>query len=291
MLNTNYIVAVSGGVDSVTLLHKLISRQSLNQNNSVTYIVAHFDHCIREDSKKDAEFVRQLAGKYELKFELGEGNLGKNASEMVARDARYKFLREVKEKYKAEKIILAHHQDDLVETMVMNILRGTGPRGLNPMQGYSDLLRPLIHRRKQELMEYANEHKLEWVEDSSNTDEKYKRNYIRNNIMPKIEDHIHEFLKYKSEIEELYLEIDTRLSMLTPKKNVISRNWFLRFPYSVQKEIIRNILVSYGLEDIDSKTIERLTISVKTLPIGKKTDISGKLWLNSEKENLIITSK
>jgi hypothetical protein len=76
-----------------------------------------------------------------------------------------------------------------------------------------------------------------------------------------------------------------------PKKNVISRSWFLKFPYCVQKEIIRSFLIRCGLEDIDSKTIERLTVSVKTLPINKKTDISGKLWLKSEKDNVLITSK
>jgi tRNA(Ile)-lysidine synthetase-like protein len=288
---STFIVAVSGGVDSVVLLHKLISRQSLNQSNPPRYVVAHFNHGIRDDSHKDAELVRELAKKYDLDFELGEGKLSENVSEAEARKARYQFLREIKQKYKADKIILAHHQDDVIETMIMNILRGTGPRGLNPMQGYDDLLRPLIHRRKSELIDYANEHNLKWIEDSTNSDEKYKRNYIRRNIMPKIESKIDEFLNIKTDIESIYQEVDMRLSALMPKKNIISRVWFLKFPYKVQKEIIRNYLVSLGLDDIDSRTIERLTVSVKTLQIGKKTDISGKLWLVSEKENLLITSK
>jgi tRNA(Ile)-lysidine synthetase-like protein len=291
MQNTYYVVAVSGGVDSVVLLHKLVSRQTLNQTNSPQYIVAHFDHGIRDDSDKDAELVRKLAKKYDLDFELGEGRLSKDASEAEARKARYEFLRDVKDKYKADRIILAHHQDDVVETMILNMIRGTGPRGLNPMQGQYDLLRPLIHRRKTELIQYANEHKLQWNEDSTNSDESYKRNYVRIKIMPKLENKMDEFLSIKSKIDSIYHELDMRLSAFLPRKNVISRAWFVKFPYKVQKEIIRNYLVSLGLEDIDSDTIERLTISVKTLPIGKKTDISGKLWLVSEKGNLLITSK
>ena len=286
-----FIVAVSGGVDSVVLLHKLTSRQTMDQINPPKYVVAHFDHGIRKDSDKDATLAKELAKKYGLEFELGKGELSHSSSEAEARSLRYKFLREVKEKYNADKIVLAHHQDDLLETMVLNILRGTGPRGLNPMQGYDDLLRPLIHRRKKELLDYANEHNLKWNEDSTNSDEKYKRNYVRKNIMPKLEGNVADLLKIRVRIEEIYHDVDMRLSFLMPKKNVISRYWFLKFPFIVQKEIIRSFLVRCGLEDIDSKTIERLTISVKTLPIGKKTDISGKLWLKSQKENVLISSK
>ena len=286
-----FIVAVSGGVDSVVLLHKLVSRQTVDEINSPKYVAAHFDHGIRKDSNEDAELVRKLAKEYELDFELGQGKLNDKSSEADSRRLRYKFLRDTKEKYKADKIILAHHQDDLLETMVLNIIRGTGPRGLNPMQGYDDLLRPLIHRRKKELIEYANKHNLVWNEDSTNSDEKYKRNYIRKNIMPKLESKTDELLNIRTRIEEIYHDVDMRLSFLMPKKNVISRSWFLKFPYCVQKEIIRSFLIRCGLEDIDSKTIERLTVSVKTLPINKKTDISGKLWLKSEKDNVLITSK
>jgi tRNA(Ile)-lysidine synthase len=286
-----FIIAVSGGVDSVVLLHKLMSRQNMDQSNAPVYIVAHFNHGIREDSIKDVELVKKLAQEYELEFELGEGKLGQETSEAEARLARYDFLRQIKDKYKADKIILAHHQDDLIETMILNIIRGTGPRGLNPMQGYDDLLRPLIHRRKKELLEYALENNLKWNEDSTNTEEKYTRNYIRINIMPKLEKDLGKFIDIRAKIEEIYHDVDMRLSMLLPKNNVISRAWFLKFSYSVQKEIIRSFLVRCGLNDIDSSTIERLTMSVKTLPIGKKTDISSKLWLVSEKENVLITSK
>jgi tRNA(Ile)-lysidine synthase len=286
-----YIVAVSGGVDSVVLLHKLASRYSVDDLKAPKYIVAHFDHGIRPDSSKDAEFVQQLANEFDLEYEYGEGNLGSDASEATARTARYEFLRQVKAKYGADRIITAHHQDDLLETMVLNMIRGTGPRGLSPMNNQHDILRPLINRTKTELIEYAKEHKLNWHEDSTNSDEKYLRNYIRKYIMPKLALETEKLLSINRKVEMLYHDIDMRITTILPKQNVLSRVWFVVLPYKVQKEIMRAWLIRCGVESIDSPLLERVTIAVKTLPRGKKIDIDGKLWLVSEKQNILITSK
>jgi tRNA(Ile)-lysidine synthase len=286
-----YIVAVSGGVDSVVLLHKLVSRYSNDDTVRPRYIVAHFDHGIRPDSRSDAEFVQSLANQYDVEFELGEGKLGPNASEAVARDARYAFLRSIKSKYHADRIITAHHQDDVLETMVLNMIRGTGPRGLSPMNNQIDILRPLINRTKIELIDYANEFHLVWREDSTNTDEKYMRNYIRKNMMPKLESARENFLEINKTIEKLYHDIDMRIATMLPKQNILSRVWFVGLPYAVQKEIMRAWLLRCGVVEIDSLLIERLTIGVKTLPLGKRIDVNGQLWLMSEKQNVLITSK
>ncbi len=188
---TTFIIAVSGGVDSVVLLHKIVSKiknsPALTPDKyPIKYVVAHFDHGIRKDSKQDAQFVKKLAVTNRLICEIGEGKLGVGVSEAVAREARYNFLRSVKDKYGAEKIITAHHQDDVLETMIINIIRGTGTHGLIPMSRQSDILRPLINQTKQSLLEYAKFKKLQWREDSTNKDEKYLRNYLRLQIMPKI---------------------------------------------------------------------------------------------------------
>jgi tRNA(Ile)-lysidine synthetase-like protein len=286
-----YIVAVSGGVDSVVLLHKLVSRYANDDTAKSRYVVAHFDHGIRQQSGKDAEFVQSLASQYGVEFELGEGRLGPDASEAVARDARYAFLRSVKSEYKAEKIITAHHQDDVLETMVLNMIRGTGPRGLSPMNNQIDILRPLLNRKKSELIEYANEFHLDWREDVSNSNEKYMRNYIRINIMPKLEGARESLLEINKAVEKLYHDIDMRLLTLLPKQNVLSRVWFVGLPFIVQKEIMRAWLLRCGVAEIDSLLIERLTIGVKTLPLGKRIDVNGQLWLLSEKQNVLITSK
>src|SRR5438445_4950610 len=112
----SYAVAVSGGVDSVVLLDILAKRDDLE------LAVAHFDHGIREDSVEDRHFVEGLAKNYGLPFIYEEGSLGPKSSEAEAREARYKFLRQAQKKAGAKAIITAHHQDDLLETAILNML-------------------------------------------------------------------------------------------------------------------------------------------------------------------------
>jgi tRNA(Ile)-lysidine synthase len=127
-----YIVAVSGGVDSVVLLHLL-------SKTDCKLVVAHFDHGIRHNSHDDAAFVKSLAASYGLAYEEEKANLGPSASEDTARKARYAFLRRVTNTYHAKAIATAHHQDDVIETSIINILRGTGRNMLNKK---STLYRP-----------------------------------------------------------------------------------------------------------------------------------------------------
>lgn len=287
MLEQKYVVAVSGGVDSVVLLHMLATRKQ----DKITYIVAHFDHGIRADSAEDYEFVETLAKKYGFMFEGVHANLGEHTSEARAREARYAFLRDVLKKYRAEKIVTAHHQDDLLETMIINISRGTSPRGLAPMQGQHDILRPLMNKRKDDLLQYANEHDLQWREDSTNTDERFLRNYIRLNVMPILNKKREDLLQINTSIEKIYHDIDLRIANLLYGQRVLNRTKFTYLPYIVQLEFTRAWLMSHGVTELDRKTIERITVAIKTLPIGKKIDIDATHWLVSEKQNLLILSK
>ena len=282
-----YVVAVSGGVDSMALLHMLQARK----RDSITYIVAHYDHGIRPESHEDRALVQKTAAQYGMPFESAEGHLGSNTSEAEARTARYAFLRKVKDTYKADKIITAHHQDDVIETMIINVVRGTGPRGLAPMQYQTDILRPLLAKTKQQLLTYAKQQSLLWHEDSTNTDENYLRNYIRLNITPKLETARQQLLTISESIDRLYLDIDMRISGIIYGKRTLYRPNFVYFPYIVQKEIMRAWLVKTGVSEIDRQLIERATIAAKTLPHGKKIDLDGSYWLNSEKQNIYITSK
>jgi tRNA(Ile)-lysidine synthase len=133
-----YVVAVSGGVDSVVLLDLLTKT-----NNQLT--VAHFNHGIRQDSAKEEALVKQLAKRYGLEIKIGNGKLGLEASEETARKARYDFLESVRQKHQADAIITAHHQDDLIETALINLLRGTGPHGLIAIAKNPNILRPLLN--------------------------------------------------------------------------------------------------------------------------------------------------
>lgn len=169
----NIVVAVSGGIDSVVLLDQLV------QSAEHDLVVAHFDHGMRPDSEADSRFVEALAKMYGLDFVAGRGDL-EGASEDQARVRRYDFLFEVAKRYQA-RLATAHHLDDLVETVALNIRRGTRWRGL---AGMSDkrIWRPLLNRTKSELKDYALERRLEWVEDETNDQDIYSRNRIRRQL-------------------------------------------------------------------------------------------------------------
>ncbi len=169
----NYLVAVSGGVDSVVLLD-MLSRSERR------VIVAHVDHGIRDDSAADARFVEALAKSYKLPFVSKRFELGPDASEERARDARYFFLFEQASKFNAQ-LVTAHHKDDMIETIALNLQRGTGWRGLAVLNR-ADIDRPLLTFSKPALIEYATQHRLEWVEDSTNQTDAYTRNQLRRSI-------------------------------------------------------------------------------------------------------------
>lgn len=165
-----YIVAVSGGVDSMVLLD--IMRRAGDHE----LIVAHFDHGIRSNSHLDAEFVGNVAKYHGLPFETTREELGPTASEALARQRRYAFLQQLAEKYDA-RIVTAHHLDDLVETVAINMTRGTGWRGVAALD--SKVIRPLIDTEKAELIRYAKRHGIPWREDPTNASDVYLRNRIR----------------------------------------------------------------------------------------------------------------
>lgn len=282
---TTYVIAVSGGVDSVVLLDMIAHRKS----DDTIYVVAHFDHGIRSRSSEDAKFVAQLAEKYGFVCVIGEGKLGQAASEALARERRYAFLRKIAQEYKAEKIITAHHQDDYIETIILHLLRGAGIRALRPMQGQEDILRPLIHKTKKDLLAYAREHNLQWREDETNEDTSYLRNYVRLVLMPRMHTATNSLLELSASMEGSLHEIDSRIALLLPKTNSYPRARFVLLPYSVQKEVMRAWLDKNTIP-YDRKKIEQACIAAKTLPIGKKISLTSGVWLVSAPQNILLTS-
>lgn len=184
---TPLIVAVSGGSDSVALLHLLLAEGFSG------LIVAHLDHGLRSNSGPDAKFVKQLTKQSGARFVSKKLNVAKFAKkhqlnlEDAGRQARYDFFRTLKKKFRADYIVTAHHADDQVETILMNIIRGCGLDGLSGMQEIDgDLWRPLLRVSKKDLMKYCRAHKLSFVEDSTNDDLQYRRNFLRKKVIPSL---------------------------------------------------------------------------------------------------------
>lgn len=229
-----YLIAVSGGVDSVVLLDMLAKKHE-------NILVAHFDHGIREDSKEDAIFVRQLAVKYGVKFFTKREELGANASEEKARRARYKFLRELSEKQNAT-IVTAHHLDDVAETIIINMVRGTGWRGLAVLNA-EDIYRPLINFKKQEIINYAKQNNLKWREDSTNSLNVYMRNIVRHKIDLSNEQKNELQILHQEQIrlaEEIKSEVTSLLKSIK-NDNKISRYFINSIDQASAYEIIREL--------------------------------------------------
>lgn len=284
-----YVVAVSGGVDSVVLLHLL------QQLPGLKLAVAHFDHGIREESGDDRLFVQTLAAQYRLPFVYKEGNLGPSVSEATAREARYDFLRKVMKAADATAIITAHHEDDLLETAILNILRGTGRKGLSSLKSTNDIIRPLLSVPKQDLIAYAKDQGLTWHEDSTNASTVYLRNYIRHKLMP------HFDASSRRQLRQLIdstagtnAEIDTILAdrlSLQPSSDMLNRHEFIQLPHEISKELIAAWLRAHEIRTFDRKAIERITAAAKTYLPGKAIDIDAEHVILVKKGILALASR
>ena len=188
------VIAVSGGADSLALadlLHRSQRRFKLN------LCIAHFEHGLRgEESLADAEFVKQFANQRKLPCIVESGDVKtfsatrKLSIETAARELRYKFLEEVRQRLNLDSIALAHHADDQAETILMRMLRGTGSVGLSAMQLNSGKLqRPLLNFRKSELEKYCQQRNIIPCVDSTNFEKDTTRNKIRLDLLPLLENY------------------------------------------------------------------------------------------------------
>lgn len=281
-----YVVAVSGGVDSVSLLHMLSNLPS------VDLVVAHFDHGTRPDSRDDRVFVEALANTYELPFAYDEGQLGPRASEATARQARYDFLEKVRHEYDAPTIVMAHHQDDVLETAIINLLRGTGRKGLSALGNRPGFQRPLLGVPKQDITAYAREHGLEWREDSTNVDQAHLRNYIRHRILPRFDDQSRsEFMSLIHQSRQDNEELDRLLAGQLrgqPGENKLSRLWFILLPHQVALEVMAAWLREQGIRSFDSKALERLVVAAKIGANGHTFDVLQGVTMRVGKDNLAL---
>jgi len=183
------LVAVSGGADSVVLLHLL---HGLAGGLGLKLVVAHADHGISSDSRTVGQSVSLLATKLGLPFETTELRLGPNATETDARRARYAWLRELQERRRAKYIVTAHHEDDQVETVILRALRGSAPSGLAGIRAKSrgGLVRPLLPFSRGALADYAQARGLPVHDDPANADPRHLRSWVRTTLLPLLQERL-----------------------------------------------------------------------------------------------------
>jgi tRNA(Ile)-lysidine synthase len=207
------LLAVSGGIDSTVLANLFLQ-------SGYDFTVAHCNFQLREDeSIRDELFVRELAKKYNKEILVKRFNTSKYAADKkistqeAARELRYAWFDEIKGEHF---LCTAHTADDNIETMLMFLFRGTGIHGLTgimPFDKKRKIIRPLLFASRKDIVEYANEQNINWVEDSSNAASKYTRNFLRHRVIARVEEHypsvkenLLENIKRFAEIEQLYTQ-------------------------------------------------------------------------------------
>lgn len=278
-MSEGYIVAVSGGVDSVVLLDMMV------RTGKYRLIVAHFDHGIRADSADDARFVEALAKKYGLPFFSRREELGEKASEEQARKRRYMFLRQLAAEHKAT-IVTAHHADDVIETIAINSIRGTSWRGLAVLDA-QDIERPLIAYRKSELYDYAVRHKLEWGEDSTNISSRYLRNRLRKRLFRLSDKARSQLFSLRQDQQAVKAEIDAEATRLLALKTSFSRYFFINIETNSAIELLRTVVFMQTGRHLLRSQIERGILAIKTAMPGTRVQLGEGIELAFTKTSFI----
>lgn len=246
--NSKVVLGVSGGADSMALLDIL-------HNAGYQLIIAHCNfHLRNKESMRDEKFVKSICEEKNLIYRAIDFDTIKHAAqysisiEMAARELRYRWFEELRQEFKAEAIAVGHHKDDSIETVLMNMVRGTGIKGLTgiePRMGH--IVRPFLCVTRAEVEEYMKESSLQYVDDSTNSESIYTRNIIRLDVMPYLErinpsakDSIYRTMQNLSKVEGIYKEYIKESKKKVLKENELSIEKLMKLiePETVLYEIL-----------------------------------------------------
>lgn len=278
------IVAVSGGIDSVVLLHLLVT------HTDRPLVVAHVDHGMRSDSGEDELFVSNLAKQYGLPYASTRLGLNATASEETARVARYEWLERIRREYDAGAIATAHHEDDVFETILINLTRGTGWRGVCSLRQTKLRTRPLLGHSKAWIIDYALTHELSWREDSTNESLRYLRNRIRHGVIPRLTSKQRQELRglYESQCllrDEIASETNRVLAEVTEHGSL------LRYPVIMMDEHVAiEVLRAWLDEALERSRYSDLLVFLKTARSGAKWSLDGRRFVVASVRSLIVES-
>ncbi len=249
--NSNIVIATSGGPDSMVLLNLL---STIKKEKNLKLICAHVNHKLRNESAKEAKMVKQYCQKNNIIFEYMTIDKYEGNTENYAREKRYEFFETLIRKYSSSYLLTAHHGDDLTETIIMRIIRGSSLKGYAAFSEITEkkdykIYRPLITKTKKQLLMYAKTHHIPFALDKTNDSDKYTRNRIRKYILPKLKEenpNVHlKFLHFSTTILETEKYIENQLKKIMPnlyKNNKLNLDLFLKEELIIQKKIIQYLL-------------------------------------------------
>ncbi len=303
------LVAVSGGPDSVALLHFLKQIELLY---NLELHVFHLNHEIRgKEAAKDAQFVAGFASKVGVSATLMSFNVPllaereKLSLEEAAREARYNLMDEVAAKFVADKIALGHHANDQVETFLMRLIRGAGLEGLGSIAPVRDsYIRPFIEITKEDILRYIEDNGLEYRIDASNEDLSILRNKIRHELIPLLAEYNPQFEGSVLKTIEIVREDQSHLDDITTgifDSLADAGDGFVRIPIqgliaqstSLRRRLARKCIkwVKSDLHGIEFKHVEAILNSLETVPIQFELELPGKIIVFTEYEQLVFAKK
>ena len=283
--NDYIVIGVSGGPDSMALLDHLIMYCS---KINVNIVCAHVNHNLRIESDTEALFVKEYCAKYNVIFEMKKLDYDNNSfSEALGHELRYQYFETIVRKYHAKYLFTAHHGDDLVETVLMRLVRGSsliGYAGFNSIvdRGTYKILRPLVEVTKKDILNYLQDNNIPYVIDNSNSDDSYTRNRYRKYILPRLKEedkNIHlKVLKYNQLLNEYNDFVEDYIESIyfdIVKNNIISVTRLKE-----QKVVVIKRIISKWLHNIYKDSIKL---------INKKHINSIISLVNSSKSNSVIS--
>ena len=296
------LVGLSGGADSATLLYCLNSIKSFL---NISLVAAHMNHCIRGDEAvNDMNFAKSFAQNLGIEF-IAEtidvpayARANKISEETAGRNLRYEFFEKICNKYNCGKIAVAHNLNDRAESVLMNLIRGSGSNGMCGIKAVNGkIIRPLINASRESIEEYAKQNNFTYVTDSSNNEDMYSRNRIRNRIIPVLKTLNSAAVENIVRCSEIISSENDYINCVIDKKNLISVNNdeifidktnFKNCEIALKRAtLIRGYLLCMGsTKGVLSSQVEALC---KNFDTGRKFQLGESIYAYTTHKNIIIT--
>jgi tRNA(Ile)-lysidine synthase len=311
--DSHFIVAYSGGIDSQVLLHAIqnLKNSSVNNTSQITNSVSvcHVNHGLSSNAKQWEAFAQQQCDLYLFDLDICRVHVkvkAQHSIEELARDARYNAIKTLITKKNLNNVVVltGHHSDDQAETFLLALKRGSGLKGLSAMKQvmvFDDalLIRPLLTVSRREIEAYAHENKLSWIDDESNEDTRFDRNFIRHQVMPNITDRWPSFLKtinrsaeHCQEAESLLTELaDQDLQTIQVANNALSLKKLQTLSHARFNNVVRYFLSRQHCLMPSTAQLSQLQIQLLAKTDKAPAVKVGDHWLRRFKGNVYLTAE
>ena len=304
--NDKIVLGVSGGPDSISMLNIL---NEIRNDKIINFgiVVAHINHLIRKEAIKDEEYVKEYCEKNDIECYIKRIDVQKIANdkkigtEEAGRNARYEFFKEVMKKTNSNKIGIAHNKNDKVETIIMNLLRGSGLSGLKGIEPMRDniYIRPLIECERLEIEQYCEDNNLKPRIDKTNFENEYTRNKIRNIVIPYIKEEFNpNIVDTINRFSEVISEENEFLNEITEKEynklliNKSQQQIVLKLKeFNLQKEVIKKRLILFTIKQLTGSTQGIEKIHIEDIMKLCSNNIGNKFLTPNKRIKVLIKDK